>query len=85
MANIINEQTVDEIISVEISDESLEVAARAGNAGAYTQFGLCTVSFCPGIKRQERDFSTVIDTASTFEMRALGAENKGKANEDDAG
>jgi hypothetical protein len=54
MANITNEQTVDEIISIEISDESLEVAACAENAGAYTQFGLCTISFCPGVKRQEQ-------------------------------
>jgi hypothetical protein len=48
MADITNEPTEDEITNIEISDESLEAAALAGNAGAYTQFGLCTISFCPG-------------------------------------
>jgi hypothetical protein len=48
MADIINEPTEDEITSIEISDESLEAAALAGIARAYTQFGLCTISLCPG-------------------------------------
>jgi hypothetical protein len=48
MSNITNEQTEDEIISIEISDESLEAAALAGISGVYTQFGLCTISACPG-------------------------------------
>jgi hypothetical protein len=52
MANIIKEQTVDEIISFEIPDEALEALASTGNAGIYTQFGLCTVSLCPGVKGQ---------------------------------
>jgi hypothetical protein len=47
MSNITNEQTEDEIVSIEISDESLEAAAIAGNSGVYTQFGLCTLSLCP--------------------------------------
>jgi hypothetical protein len=48
MSDITNEQTEDEIISIEISDESLEAAAFAGHAAIYTQFGLCTISLCPG-------------------------------------
>lgn len=48
MADVTNEPTEDEISSIEVSDESLEAAAFEGNAGAYTQFGLCTVSLCPG-------------------------------------
>jgi hypothetical protein len=47
MSDITNEQTEDEIISAEISDEALEAAALAGNSGAYTQLGLCTFSGCP--------------------------------------
>jgi hypothetical protein len=48
MADITNELTEDEIMSIEITDESLEAVALAGNAGVYTQFGLCTISLCPG-------------------------------------
>jgi hypothetical protein len=47
MSDITNEQTEDEIISYEISDEALEIAAVAGNSGAYTQFAFCTYSGCP--------------------------------------
>ena len=46
MSEFANEQTEDEITSVEISDESLEAAAFAGNSGVYTQLGLCTFSNC---------------------------------------
>jgi hypothetical protein len=46
MANITNEAIEDEIF-----DEALEAAA-GGNAGAYAQFGLCTVSWCSGVERQ---------------------------------
>jgi hypothetical protein len=48
MSDIADEQAEHEIISIEISDESLEAAAFAGNSGAYTQLGLCTLSTCPG-------------------------------------
>jgi hypothetical protein len=44
MVNITNEAIDDEI-----SDEALEAAAGV-NAGAYTQFGLCTVSWCSGVR-----------------------------------
>ena len=55
MADIINEQTVDEIINIDISDELLEALACAGHAGAYTQFGICTVSLtCPGSGQERR-------------------------------
>ncbi len=48
MSDIANEQTEDEIISIEeISDESLEAVAFAGNSGVYTQFAFCTCSDCP--------------------------------------
>lgn len=55
MAGIVNQQTADEIISIEISDETLEALAFAGHAGAYTQFGLCTASFCPGSSQEQLD------------------------------
>ncbi len=42
------EQAWDEIIFVEISDESLEAAASAANLGLYTQFAFCTLNGCPG-------------------------------------
>ena len=48
MNDITDEKTDDEIFSVEISDESIEIAAFAGNAGAYTQFAYCTQFGCPG-------------------------------------
>jgi hypothetical protein len=48
VSDITNEKTEDEIFSYEISDESLEIAAFAGNAGAYTQFAYCTQFGCPG-------------------------------------
>jgi hypothetical protein len=47
MSDITNEQTEDEIISSEISDESLEAAAFIQNLGVYTQFAFCTYSGCP--------------------------------------
>jgi hypothetical protein len=47
-SEITNEQSEVEIFTYEVSDESLEAAAFAEKLGAYTQFGLCTVSFCPG-------------------------------------
>lgn len=48
MNEIANEQADEQIMSVEVSDESLEAAAFAGNAGVYTQLGLCTFASCPG-------------------------------------
>jgi len=47
MTDVTNEQTEDEVISIEISDESLEAAAFAGNSGALTQFANCTFMGCP--------------------------------------
>jgi hypothetical protein len=47
MSNIKNEQTEDEMLETEISDESLEAAAFAGNLGAYTEFAYCTQVACP--------------------------------------
>jgi hypothetical protein len=55
MADITNVQSEDENISVEFSDEALEAAALAKKAGAYTQFGLCTVSLCPGVRAPSSD------------------------------
>ena len=43
-----NEQTEEEIVSSDVSDETLEAAAFASHTGVYTQFGLCTLSLCPG-------------------------------------
>jgi hypothetical protein len=52
MADDSRERTEDGLIlSVEISDAELEAAALADNGGVYTQFGLCTVSLCPGGER----------------------------------
>jgi hypothetical protein len=48
MSDIATEQAEDEAIGVEVSDEALEAAAFAGNSGAYTQLGLCTLGACPG-------------------------------------
>ena len=48
MTDSTTEQTEDEIFIWEFTDESLEAAAFAGHAGAYTQMGLCTFSLCPG-------------------------------------
>ena len=42
MSDIINEQTEDEILGAEISDELLEAAAFVGKFGAYTEFAWCT-------------------------------------------
>jgi hypothetical protein len=40
-------QIEDETVDYDVSDESLETAAAAGNAGAYT-LGFCTgLSACP--------------------------------------
>ncbi len=48
MTDIANDQSEEEIVATEISDEALEAAAFAGHAGVYTQLGLCTFSNCPG-------------------------------------
>ncbi len=48
MSDTIVEQTEDEMLELEISDESLEAAAFAGNSGAYTEFAYCTRVACPG-------------------------------------
>jgi hypothetical protein len=47
MSEIVNEQTDDEILETEISDESLEAAACAGGFGAYTEGAWCTHMACP--------------------------------------
>jgi hypothetical protein len=44
----ITDQGEDELLSFEFSDEALEAAAFREQAGAYTQLGFCTVSFCNG-------------------------------------
>jgi hypothetical protein len=42
------DQTEEEILNYEVSDESLETAAVGGNKAAYTM-GFCTgLSACPG-------------------------------------
>jgi hypothetical protein len=47
--NITNKQIEDEMLEIEISDESLEAAAFGGNlGGAYTEFAYCTRVACPG-------------------------------------
>jgi hypothetical protein len=48
MTDIINEQTEDETLEFEISDEALEAAAFAGKPAAYTEFAYCTRVACPG-------------------------------------
>jgi hypothetical protein len=47
-SNISNEQSEVDIFNDVVSDESLEAAMFAEKLRVYTQFGLCTVSFCPG-------------------------------------
>jgi hypothetical protein len=47
VSDIMNEQTEDEILETEISDEALEAAAFAGKLGAYTEFAYCTQVACP--------------------------------------
>ena len=47
MNEMIIDQTEDEILNYEVSDESLETAAATAKAGAYT-LGFCTgLSACP--------------------------------------
>ena len=48
MSDIINEQTEEEILETEISDEALEAAAFAEKLGAFTEFAYCTQMACPG-------------------------------------
>lgn len=49
MNNASTEQTEDEIVSFDISDEALEAAGLVTNSGAaYTQFAYCTQTMCPG-------------------------------------
>jgi len=48
MNELVNEQTEQEMLEIEISDESLEAAAFAGNLGGYTEFAYCTQVACPG-------------------------------------
>ena len=43
-----NEQSEDDILAPEISDESLEKAACVETLGAMTQFANCTFMGCPG-------------------------------------
>lgn len=45
-----NTNQIDEefIFSADVTDAWLEAAALTNGAAAYTQFGLCTVSLCPG-------------------------------------
>jgi hypothetical protein len=47
------EKSDEDLLSFETSDEALEALAFAGHAGAYTQFGLCTVSLCPGSSQEQ--------------------------------
>ena len=46
-SEIMNEQADNEILETEVSDESLEAAAFAGNSGAYTEIAYCTHVACP--------------------------------------
>ena len=48
MSDVPSEHAEETLASPEISDEALEAAAFSGNAGVYTQMGLCTFSSCPG-------------------------------------
>jgi len=48
MNELVNEQTEREMLEIEISDETLEAAAFAGNLGGYTEFAYCTQVACPG-------------------------------------
>jgi hypothetical protein len=51
MTDVGKKRTDDELIlTVDVPDAWLEAAALNASAGAYTQFGLCTVSLCPGAK-----------------------------------
>ena len=45
--DIKTEQTEDEILETEVSDESLEAAAYVGSLGAYTEVAWCTHFACP--------------------------------------
>jgi hypothetical protein len=48
MTDFADEWTDDATAAADVSDDALERAGVKGSAGAYTQFGLCTVSACPG-------------------------------------
>jgi len=48
MPDSITDEPEEEILRSEFSDEALEAAAFTAQAGAYTQMGLCTLSFCNG-------------------------------------
>jgi hypothetical protein len=49
MNNAGTEQTEDEVVGFDISDEALEAAGLVTHLGvAYTQFAYCTQSMCPG-------------------------------------
>ena len=47
MTETTNEQTDNEVIDIDISDESLEAAAFAGHLRGYTEFAYCTAFACP--------------------------------------
>lgn len=46
MTDSITEQTEDEIVRIDVTDEALEAAAFVEHSGVYTQMGLCTLSYC---------------------------------------
>ena len=49
MSDFTLDHTENVILGTEISDDVLEAAALAGNAGAYTQFAYCTSFACPSV------------------------------------
>ncbi len=48
MSDMTPDQSNDDALAFDISDEALEAAACTGNSAAYTQLGLCTFSPCTG-------------------------------------
>jgi hypothetical protein len=47
MTDTTNEQTDDEVMRIDISDEALEAAACADRLRGYTELAYCTAFACP--------------------------------------
>jgi len=48
MGSCAGDESDDDVLRSEISDEALEAAACAERMAAYTQIAYCTMGVCPG-------------------------------------
>ncbi|MEJ2375527.1 MAG: hypothetical protein P8Y53_00810 [Pseudolabrys sp.] len=48
MTEITVDEADDTVFRDDVCDEALEAAAFTTNMAAYTQMGMCTLSFCSG-------------------------------------